>query len=997
MEIRFNCIAPRYWEEKGEWFLPKGGDKMAVKTLREIPTVDDEEKASKIWLQMFNCGYRVTSSNIKWDSWNGCVYSDIDSKHYYNECKPFEAQKLEEALHEYLLINYNYNYYALQASNSGTGYHILFYFDVDRTESNFKKCAQKVREIVAEAFTNIGAKEIFEWPKVADNCSSSPYQGMYLTAWPWSWGNSDQPGFGSFEDIDTYDLEKERIKVSDIKKDGTKLFELDSYKPTSKIVQYKDHYQRWAIYEALIGVFGDRQKVDSEWENVICELLPEENGHSRDFYIKEPAKNKWYDRFSSDTIVKVNLLKEFGYSFKRSFEPIETASTYTPDVVYELKEGERLSDIKIDWDLKRFNHLYAGCSLGKTYNAKAIGAPPQEVDDVLDWIFGGFAIRQHKVCFISPMKSINKDAFENEENWVIIDTDHKFDVVREYGSITEVLMDRKINICTTWESYCGYEMWRYEFDFVIVDEIHILYTPDYRLKSIRDLKDALNKTKAVRIIMTGTPSYELVDFDCYKIQVKKAQKKVPAEIVFYHEKFTGYYMNDILEWTKDKDHYAILFDDWVNYKTEDLFYKYGLDCTVFNSKFTENVNAIIDSKSVISQITAFSVYGQAGINLYIEPDKKVRVYIPNSNGMNIIQYSNRIRNKEVIDKVVIGYKIEDITNDIKPIDDKVSYDDIPERVEQLNKILFYESDPMKKAHRSAIILKQGLNEEYLDKVDGKYVINESLYPIAYRIKQVDRYEKQIRVIYDRLVQNDFTVKQTYLDYDVPDLVETRLRSNTFAGQMLRINFDECMKEQKSGGFWFKPYDSLKKVCTGDLEETIGSLFNELYKMDNNGFEGAKLAFMTYVRNCMCHSKTVTKADIENFERVVKVKNAWAEYYDNSLVWAVRNNTSPIVTALYTRAVYKEGVDWKQVADEAYPLFVKFRRTVGLAEGILDNVEGVNKIDIENDELTQEIYDYIRENHTRGRKKKLGDVSRVTEWRRGKDENGRFKIKGKSCK
>ena len=452
-------------------------------------------------------------------------------------------------------------------------------------------------------------------------------------------------------------------------------------------------------------------------------------------------------------------------------------------------------------------------------------------------------------------------------------------------------------------------------------------------------------------------------------------------------------MNDILEWTREPEHYAILFDDHVNYKTEDLFEKYGLECTVFNSKFTENVNAIITAKNVISQITAFSVYGQAGINLYIDTDKKVRVYIPNSNGMNIIQYANRIRNKEVIDKVVIGYKAGNISNDIIPIESDINYGDIPEKVENLNKILFYQSDPMGRVNRSAIVLKQGLNEEYLDKIDGKYVINESLYPIDYRIKQVDRYEKQIQVIYDRLIQNDFEVTQTYLDEDVPDLVDTRLRSNTFSGQIIRLDFDECMKEQKSGGYWFKPYDSLKRVCTGNLEETIESLFNQLCRMDNNGYEGAKLAFKEYVRNCMRHSKTVTKADIENFERLVMVKNAWSEYYDNSLVWAVRNHTSPIVTALYTRAVYKDGVDWRKVADEAYPLFVKFRRTVGLAEGILDNVEGVNKIDIKNDELTQEIYDYIRLTHTRGRKKKVGDVSRVTEWRRGKDERGRFKING----
>ena len=975
---------------KGHRFTKKGAV-MDVVALQDV-VVTETEKNKLPWLQLFTTGYRVGSENIDWSKWNGCVYSDIDSKHYYNECKPFNVDNLFKALYDYLYFNFNYNYYCQQLSSSKNSFHVLFYFDVPKTEENFRKCSQFVRDAMQEAFYNIGANVIFDWPHVNDTCTVSPVQGMYLTGNPIQFGDYEQHGFGSFEDIETYELRSNENKyASDVKADGTKLFEFKSYIPVTEPVGYKGHHQRGVIYRTLMGVFNEKEKVDAEWKN-ICGVIPEGNGHTRDFYINEPDSNKWFEKYCNIPLVNVNMLKEFGYSFNKRFEPRESESSYKPDVVYELKENEKLSNLNIKWDTKRFNHLYAGCSLGKTYNAKVIGAAPPEIDDVLDWLFGGFAVRQQKVCFISPMKSINKDAFENEDGWVIVDTDHKFDVVREHGSIQDALMDKTTNVCTTWESYCGYEMWKYGFDFVIVDEIHILYTPDYRLKSIRDLKDALYKTKAIRIIMTGTPSYELVDFDCYKIRVKKPQKKVPAEIVFYRESFQGYYMNDILDWTKEKDHYAILFDDRVNYKTEDLFEKYGLECTVFNSKFTENVNAIITAKNVISQISAFSVYGQAGINLYIDPDKKVRVYIPNSNGMNIIQYSNRIRNKEVIDKVIIGYKRENISNDIIPIDNNISYEDIPERVEQLNKILFYQSDPMGRVNRSAIVLKQGLNEEYLDKVDGKYVINESLYPIGYRIKQVDRYEKQIQVIYDRLIQNDFEVTRTYLDEDVPDLVDTRVRSNTFAGQIIRLDFDECMKEQKSGGYWFKPYDSLKKVCTGNLEETIESLFNQLYRMDNNGYEGAKLAFKEYVRNCMRHSKTVTKKDIENFEQLVTVKNAWSDYYDNSLIWAVRNHTSPIVTALYTRAVYKDGVDWRKIADEAYPLFVRFRRTVGLAEGILDNVNGINKLEIENDKLTQEIYDYVRETHTRGRKKKLGDVSRVTEWRREKDERGRFKIK-----
>ena len=957
----------------------KGGEDMEVVRLQDV-VVSDLDKKDLPWLQLFDTGYRVTSDNIDWSRWNGCVYSDIDSKHYFEECRKFDVDNLCKMLYEYLLINVNYNFYCLQQSHSKTGFHILFYFDVPKSEESFRKCAQFVQDRVREAFYKIGAAEIYDWPKVNDGCSKSPLQGMFLTGNPIQYGYYEQNGFGGFEDIDTYQLRSEKDKiVSDVKKDGTKLFEFDSYIPVTQPVRYKDHHQRWSIYDALIGTFGDKKRVDTEWES-ICELLPEENGHYRSFYLKEPDKNNWFNRYSSATRVNVDLLKEFGYSFKKVFEPIDGLSTYVPDEVYELKDDQKLSDLNIKWDKKRINHLFAGCSFGKTYNAKVL-AKHRFIED-MNWIFGE---RQTKVCFISPMKSINIDSFEGVENWIIVDSDHKFENEYIYGTIQRTLDIEGLNICTTWESFSAYGMYKYNFDYIIVDEIHSLYSPDYRLVSIRDMKQALSAAKGIRIVMTGTPSYELEEFDCKKILVKKTQKKVPAEIVFYNKSFKGHYMNDILEWTKEKNHQAILFDDHVNYKTEESFKKYGLDCFIFNSKFTKNVEKVLTEKKVTAQISAFSVYGQAGINLYLDEDKKVRVYIPNSNGMSIIQYANRIRNKEVIDKIMIGYKRDDISNGVRSIKEHISYSDIPEKVDQLNKISFYEKNPMSMITRSAIKNTLGLNMDYLDFLDGKYSINESLYPVDYRIKQVSRYEKQIQVIYDRLLQNDFEVKLTYLEKDTPDQADTKIRSNTFAGQIVKIDFDKCMKEQRYGGLWFKPYESLKKVCTGDLEETIESLFNGLLKL--YGYEGAKESFNKYVQNCLLKHKTVRKTDIENFEKLITIKTQWDEYYDNSFVAALKfsNWTVAKITAAYVRAVYKDGLKWEKVADDSFSIIKKLKRASGLVDGFFDDIEKVNKVKVENDDLTQKIYDYVVRTHTRGRKKKVGDVSRITKWRRKKEK------------
>lgn len=969
---------------KGQQFT-KGGESMDVVELQDVIVKEGTAKSDLPWLQLFSSGYRVTSDSINWSEWNGCVYSDIDSKHYYNECKKFDVNKLCSALYNYLLFNVNYHFYCLQLSDSKTSFHILFYFDVPRTEESFKRCAQFVQDTMREAFYGIGAGVIYDWPKVNDGCSKSPVQGMYLTNNPIQYGNYNQQGFGVFEDFESYELISEKdTLVSDIRADGSKLFEFKSFKETTDPIPYKNHYQRRTIYDALIGAFGDKERVNKEWKDIICERLPEANGHTKDFYIKEPNKDNWYSRHNAGTLVFINVLKPFGYSFYKEFEPsAESTLAYTPDVTYELKEGQRLSDLNIEWDPNRINHLFAGCSLGKTYNAKELGKP-REIEAV-DWVFGA---RQTKVCFVSPMKSINRDGFEGLNNWFIIDGDHKKENLHQYESIQDILLKEGINICTTWESYCAYEMWDYKFDYVIVDEVHTFYMYNYRLLSIRDMKNALRRTSGIRIIMTGTPSYELQEFDCKKIWVTKVQNKVPAEIVFYNESFRGYYLSDLIEWVKDKNHYAILFDDTANYKTLDLFKSLKINCSIFNSRFEDNVKEVLKKKNVISQISAFSVYGQAGINLYIDPDKKVRVYIPNSDGIGIIQYANRIRNKEVIDRVIIGYKMDRISNSARAINDNVDYSRVEHQVEQLNQISFYSKDPMDKRTYSAIDLSGGLKDDYLDKVDGKKVLNRSLYETYYRIKEVKRYESQIQVIYERLQQNGFNVSFEYLKEDTPDPSKHKNRSNTFAGQMRRIRLDDCMiKRKNDDSYWFMPYDSLKKACTGNVEETIEKVFNYFYLRSKTGFDGAKESFLSFIDLCISRKKTIKKTDFENFALCIDIAQNWEGYYDNSLVAALMDEkwTEEKVTAMYVRAIVKDkdAVKWKMVADESYEIITKLKKIVNQYNWMFAGKDHTNQFETTIDDFTKEILKYITEQHTRGRKEKTGKISRTTEWRRRK--------------
>jgi hypothetical protein len=282
----------------------QGNTPMSVMGLNDITVKQGTKKEELPWFQMFNSGKRETKDTTDWSKWNGCIYSDIDSKHYYDECKPFKVDVLKEGLFRYLQDNYWYNFYALQLSNSGTGFHILFYFNVEKTETNFQKCNQLTQDAIKEAFEQIGAGDIYNWKGVADNCSRSAYQGMFVTPQEWVFtendNNNNDFGSWSFGDIADYEIELELVhKVSDVKDNGDKLFVLDKYIKADGSVPYQGHHQRWAIYDALVAVYNTQEAADKAWKQTIVPLLKNE-GHNERFLLNEPTKNGWFAKYTTE-------------------------------------------------------------------------------------------------------------------------------------------------------------------------------------------------------------------------------------------------------------------------------------------------------------------------------------------------------------------------------------------------------------------------------------------------------------------------------------------------------------------------------------------------------------------------------------------------------------------------------------------------------------------------------------------------------------------------
>lgn len=332
----FNYCVPREYKDKntGEirYALCHGGDQMNIATLDEIQKYADENrpKNGQPWIQVFNNGHRVCKENLDWSEWNGFTYIDLDTKLYYNNVKPFNIQNVLNSFIDILPTLYPYNFYCVHLSNSKLGYRIFWYWDCKRTEENFKKCCLISEYYIKDLFYRSGdqGKAIIDYTlgrsKVLDSCSNSVMQGSYVTIndiYYSDYINNDD--FGQC-DLDEIVLEDAYKNVEVIKYTGGVTYSSNvdyvGSKPINEdLIPYYPHSHRWCIYDALITLFVDKDKVDEEWER-IANLIPEQNGHTHNFYIEEPEKNHWYEIYDDTLYHDLSWLNSFGYEYSDDTE-----------------------------------------------------------------------------------------------------------------------------------------------------------------------------------------------------------------------------------------------------------------------------------------------------------------------------------------------------------------------------------------------------------------------------------------------------------------------------------------------------------------------------------------------------------------------------------------------------------------------------------------------------------------------------------------------------
>ena len=361
-----------YYEKESEdkWCLPKEGVYMRKSFLFEFDTnkVKGWYKSSLPYVQFFNTGYRVTSNNIDWSSWNNCCFIDIDTKKY-KDINNVNLDIVEKNIFKELCEQYGANFYCMQRSWSSTSFHFVFYYSCEKNENNFKKAQQLSMKKILDVFKKTNNLYLLLDEnnkinkKVVDECCISPYQGMYLSSFPIH--------FNEHISGDSFELEFEEIKTKeDYRKEKLEKGFIDTLNDDFEFISNDIRFQwypnniQWEHHTRLrIAAFiyklmnGDKEKTIETYCKYIVPYIKEKgidcigSNHS-ERELRNLIKSQFNDLKKwqlSDYMLRFGC-KIFGIRYKYTDSHIENRNeakkTYIPKEIKEMSKEELIKKIK---------------------------------------------------------------------------------------------------------------------------------------------------------------------------------------------------------------------------------------------------------------------------------------------------------------------------------------------------------------------------------------------------------------------------------------------------------------------------------------------------------------------------------------------------------------------------------------------------------------------------------------------------------------------------
>lgn len=307
---------------------PYGNEPMNVSTIDEITPADDRYKNA---CQCFNSGRRVDNDHLEFKNWNGCVFEDIDYKkwiHYWEDkdkSKIIDPNEMLFNITIYLKQMYMNNFMFSEMSRSGKGFHFMFYFNCERTESNWYLYKATAVAMTKDAFRHYGYEHIIDSfdlikDKVYDDCTYSPVQMIFITK---NKIHINKLCDGEIMYYPNLYVERinhapkevnDRIDIIYTNRSNDTEWDIQVEKFNVSKVPYIAHTERWKLFCSLSRIYKD-EELRNEWERC-ASMIPEANGHDTYYYKTAPYKLDWNRKLDGKEYCDKELLEMFGYKIK---------------------------------------------------------------------------------------------------------------------------------------------------------------------------------------------------------------------------------------------------------------------------------------------------------------------------------------------------------------------------------------------------------------------------------------------------------------------------------------------------------------------------------------------------------------------------------------------------------------------------------------------------------------------------------------------------------
>ena len=294
------------------------------------------------------------------------------------------------------------------------------------------------------------------------------------------------------------DSEKQKVNITDYVLQG---YDMSKYKeiPLNRI-KYKIRYEVCNTLASLYGKDG-LQLAHVVLRSSECKNIDEINA----FYGSALRNHKEATKFGLDILQECGVVKSVHKEFNE-----ELVDKYKLFLKKQIEKSIIVADQEYDINLSKNEYLddindYITNRL-KSDKINLIYAPP--ASGKTTWIKN--ISKNHRVMLVLPFISVIKNKIETDQS--IMDL---FDCYYDDKDISKI--EHGINAVTTFDKFsrAQYEKISRMFDYIVIDEEHLLFNSQYRIhttsNSIKKLRQLLfvssNDPFAAKIIlMTGTPT-----------------------------------------------------------------------------------------------------------------------------------------------------------------------------------------------------------------------------------------------------------------------------------------------------------------------------------------------------------------------------------------------------------------------------------------------------------------------------------------------------------